>query len=245
MGKVIGFLHIVLIFLFASCEKGNSCFDAHGNPSEEKRILESGFHSIEVHDFVDIYIEHGNSNEILIEGGKNLIPKVKTEVSDSLLIIRHDVGCKWSRNYDQRYSVHVSLEQFKRLKYYGSGNIYSVDTLYSDTTIIDSWNGTGSMHLTVKNNKIILGINSGTVDMHVDGYTNQLFVWQQGIGFIHADQLHAPYGWIDHGGTGHCYLSDSFQTLDIFQYGIGNIYYGGNPKLNILRNDGLGKILKK
>lgn len=245
MEKVKWTLFITGFLLFSSCQKFETCFEKHGNVKEEVRYLDTGFHTIEIHDYVDLYLHSGsNQDSIVVTGGSNLIAAVQTTVKDSTLTIRQELSCKWSRNYDQRYAVHVALPKFKRLKYYGAGNVSTKDTIHADTLLIDSWNGTGSFKLKLKAKKLILGINSGNVDIQVEGETNKLFIWQQGLGVIDATNMYAPYGWVDHGATGNCYLSNAFQQLDVLLYGVGNIYYSGQPQINFLRNDGPGKMIK-
>ena len=244
MEKVIAY--ILLPMLLLGCQKNNDCFSPHGDETTQSRAINEGFHSVEIHDYIDVFlVPQKEQSSLVLKGGKNLIQSISTSIEDSLLIIRHDINCKWSRNYDQRYSIYVPLTNFKRLKYYGSGNVYATDTLVGDTTIIDSWNGTGSFHLITKTNKIILGINSGTVDINISGKTNKLYIWQQGLGVIKADELYSPYGWIDHGATGHCFISNQFDHLDLLQYGIGNIYYGGTPSVNFIQKDGPGKFIHR
>lgn len=237
---------IILLLSVSACKKLDTCLEPHGKATEEFRPINNGFHTIEIHDFIDLYIHPGQIQEhVKVTGGANLLSSVKTEVKDSTLFIRQELACKWSRNYDQRYAVHVRLPSFKRLKYYGSGDVFTTDTISGDTIIIDSWNGTGSFKFTLKANKIILGINSGNVDMKVKGEVNRLYIWQQGLGVIDVEGMKSPYGWVDHGATGHCFLGSGFQYLDIMQYGVGHIYYSGNPTLNFIRNDGPGKVIKK
>lgn len=245
MGK-IKWLHIVLLpWWLLSCNNLDTCFEPHGSEKEEIRQVNGGFHTVEIHDFVDLYLSpQGEQSDVTVVGGENLLSSIKTEIKDSVLIIKQDVSCRWTRNYDQRYGVKVNIPALKAIRYFGSGDITSTDTLKGESIQIDSWNGAGTFDLTLKANLVKLGISSGNADMKVKGETNEIFVWQQALGVMDLDQMTANYCWLDHGATGDCYLPIGINTIDARVYGVGNIYYKGNPTINLEQNDGPGRLIR-
>src|SRR5580700_7348642 len=99
-------LKILLILFCAvsaiSCRKVPvcDCFEAAGAPSEENRTsVLPYFEQVYVQDDLNVSISIGNTEQVLIQGGSNLIHNISATVSNNVLTLKNNNICNWLRSY--------------------------------------------------------------------------------------------------------------------------------------------------
>jgi hypothetical protein len=236
------FLGICAVLLLFSCRKeGAGCFTGAGEMSEQYRQLED-FISIELNDDIDLTIKQGSPYSIRIMGGKNLLEGIETSVSGGWLTLRNNNRCSWMRNMDEHINVEVVLPELSHLKYNGYGNISGSDTLRGQSLTIDSWNGSGQANLMVAYDSLCLRVHTGPFDFHLRGRANYTYIFHAGNGFHRLENLASQYIHAESKATGDIYLWP-VQQLFVRLKGEGNIFYKGNPVINLAQESGKGKLL--
>jgi hypothetical protein len=104
MRKKIIKYSIMTISLFSlSCNKENrcDCFKSTGDITSESRNI-SDFKKIILEDNINLYITPDTIYSLTIEAGAHLLKSIKTEVTDSCLILKNENKCNWVRNYKDK-----------------------------------------------------------------------------------------------------------------------------------------------
>lgn len=78
-------------------------------------------------------------------------------------------------------------------------------------------------------------------DMTVIGRTNYNYIFDQGYGFLHLQNLQSNSAFIVQHGTGDIHVNVS-NEMDVEITGIGNVYYAGNPVITQTSTGG-GKLI--
>lgn len=240
---IIYLLQLTLIFVVASCKKENlcDCFKSTGPLATEYRNL-GEFDSLFVEDNIEVHYTEGAKYEVMVEGGHNLIPLVKTTVENRYLKIRNDNKCNFVRTYKRKLIVHVTSPKIRSLYNYGSKSIVSVNTITADT--IDYYiKGSGDVYLNVSNTKTIGHIH-GNGDIYLKGNCYEHAVHATGQTFINAENLSTYYTWIFYKSTGIANINANGRIVALM-HGKGNVYYAGNPPSIEVTRWAEGQLIQK
>jgi hypothetical protein len=239
------YILILLPFCFVawSCHKAPvcDCFEAAGNPSEETRVLPY-FEQVHTTDDINVVISMGNVEQVIIQGGSNLIHNVAANVSNNILTLKNNNICDWLRSYKKSIlTVYITMPRVTYLENEGSGSITSADTITGDTVQVQTISS-GDINLMVHAN-VILGHMFGPGDITLNGVSNDLLCTANGgTGFLYANNLKTSYTFISTTTTGDCYVNASNLLIaDIYLR--GNVYYQGSPVIESSIK-GSGKIIK-
>jgi hypothetical protein len=194
------FALITSSLLLFSCDNENAidCFKSTG----EKVTVEMGtepFRVIEINDGMDIFLQDGPEEKIVVKGGKNLIPKIHVDFKNDTLILNNLNTCNWTRNYD-KIEIYLTAPKFDGIIHHGFGNIKSIDTLKTDILKLRQIGSPGDVSLTVDNYWMHIISNSlGTI--RLSGETNRLVVgYFFNDGLLFTENLDARDADITHSG---------------------------------------------
>ncbi len=234
---------VFLVFVtLASCKKDiGDCFKGTGDTTTETRNLPY-FDKIEVNDNVSVYITQDSIPEVRIEAGSKLIGKIKTEVSQGVLKISNQNDCNWVRSLKNQFTVYINLTELTELTCYGTGNIFSTNTISADTLLIDLWESYSNISLQVEADYVHAKNHTGPGDVQLIGNTNFFYAYSTGNGFVYCDGLIANEAWAIHSGTGEMYVNAQ-DTLNAEINYIGNVHYAGNPSTINLNGNGEGELI--
>ncbi|KXN98556.1 hypothetical protein LS48_10745 [Aequorivita aquimaris] len=89
-----------LVFLLFSCdsENGWDCVQVAGD-SISKEYFVSDFTKIRIEDDVTLYLKQGDSTEIILETGENLISDISVSVEENTLVVKDNNTCNLVRDY--------------------------------------------------------------------------------------------------------------------------------------------------
>ena len=236
-------LTILLIFSgFAGCQKsGTNCLTSAGSVIMEQRVV-SDFDSIDVGDYVNLFLTQDSVNRVMVESGKNIIDGITTENNDHLLVIRNTNTCNWLRSYNVPVNVHISVKNLRKIYYEASGNINSTNTITSGYFIVLVSNGCGTIDLDLNVQEGYFRLEQGTVDFKLRGHCSISTIYAGDFGFFDCKDLATGYSFVTNKGSNDCYVK-AFQYMDATIGNIGNIYYSGNPDTLITHLNGTGQVL--
>lgn len=209
-----------------------------GNVVRETKAV-SHFEKIEVNGTMSVYLKQGETESVVVEADKNLIPYFVIKVKGDKLSIgmRDEVEIEEST----KQNVYVTLKDLTGLEANGVGNIESENTLNLDRLNIEN-NSVGNLKLDLKCNDLKAEINSvGSVIF--SGNAGTAAITHNGVGNLKAFDLSAGVMKISSNAVGNCEVSSS-KEIYIDLNGIGNISYKGNPVVKALNENGLGKVKK-
>lgn len=90
---------LILFFVFAcDGESVSDCFQTAGNIVQEE-VNVANFERILVNRDIELIIKQGNTQQVIIETGKNLLNDVTAEVSGNQLILTDDNSCNFVRDF--------------------------------------------------------------------------------------------------------------------------------------------------
>ena len=97
------------------------------------------FSEIMVYDRVNLYIEQGLEQKVVIRTGKNLLEEVSARVVDNRLILRNENGCNFFREYNVT-DVFVTVPDLDWMQNAGNTVIRSIGTLHFEDIWLRSLN---------------------------------------------------------------------------------------------------------
>lgn len=229
--------------LLCSCNREDApdCFKSAGPIEKESRSL-AAFDRIEVNDLFDIELVPSDSNYIVLEGPKNVLPKCITEVSNGVLHIRNDNTCNFVRSFKQRIEMKIHLRELHEIQNRGTGNIFSTDTLRFDYLKVENRNAAGQVDILFVGDSIAAFTQTGVADIRLEGSVFKAELFNQGFGSINAHDLKSEQ----------CYINNS-SINDISAYCNGYLFvinyfsgkteiFGSPDQADVFRN-GSGPII--
>ncbi len=243
--RIISFISgLAILGTFAGCKKDNmfDCFKSTGEIVTQERSA-SYFGGIVLKNNLDLYITQGASYSIAVEAGKNLQKNIKTVIKDSVLTISNDNRCNWVRSYDKPMKVHLTVVDLDSIIYQSSGNVYSMNTLITDSIQVLVKEGGGSIDLQIETGKSYLQLNEGTVDLHVHGNSVVNYISSNAYGPVDCLDLNTNFTYMGSSSTNDCYIQVHME-LEVVIDNAGNVYYTGDPYSISKTENSTGKLIK-
>ena len=121
---------MLLALLFLGCDKEDApdCLQTSGKIIE-KEIEVSPFEEIIVYDRINLFIEQGPQQKLLVKSGKNIIEDISANVVDNRLILKNNNSCNLLRDYNIT-DVYVTVPNLVWLQNAGNTVIKSVGELH-------------------------------------------------------------------------------------------------------------------
>ena len=221
--------YLLLVLLFIGIVAVSGCIgttnSGSGHVINQTRNV-SGFNQINLDDTGTLIITQGNTESLTVEAEDNVMPQIKTQVSNNQLNIninRANVIPTKSVKY------YLTVKNISSININGAGQIQSSKLNTSDLTI--KINGAGQGNLTnLTANSLTLTID-GAGRMNISGTTNNQTINISGVGEYVADNLNSKTTSITINGAGKATVRVSV-LLNAVINGAGQILYIGNPQVN-------------
>lgn len=243
--KNIKFVLLIILSLLLSCNKENNCDCLKGTGdiiTEHRAILP--FHKIHMQDNINLYISIDSIYSLSVEAGGKLLSSVITEVKDSCLYLKNENKCNWVRSYKNKINVYISCKTLiEIMRNKASGNVYTLDTIYSNLFQINSFNGGGEVNLKLVSKQSFFKIHTGPDDIIVNGRSENAYIYSSGNGLADLSNFSSNYAIVSTKSTNNCYIKAN-KELEVFIDYVGNIYYSGNPAIIKINTTGSGKLIK-
>lgn len=122
-------IYIAIVFLFFACdsENGSDCFKKEG-AIVSKEIDVAPFTEIIVFERVQLFIEEGPVQKVIIESGENLIDDVEVKVEGNHLALTDNNNCNFIRDYHIT-KVYVTSPNITKIRNSSSLEITSIGVL--------------------------------------------------------------------------------------------------------------------
>ena len=88
------------MFLLFSCDSDKSwdCFQTAGSPVSTEYVV-SEFSKIRIEDDVTLYLKQGETQEVKLETGENLLSDISVSVEENTLVVKDNNDCNLVRDY--------------------------------------------------------------------------------------------------------------------------------------------------
>jgi hypothetical protein len=235
-------LPLTCFLLLSLSITGFSQWTVRGDGSEfqESRTVPA-FTKLSLSLHAEVVIVKGNSPGVRIEGEKNIIEKLNTEVGDNELKIYFPLLKEIRPTKPLRIWV-TTPNEIRGIWNSGSGSIRS-DEVFASSDFSLHLSGSGKITAGVKADAVSVSM-SGSGGVQLTGTTKQLSCGISGSGRIHADDLSVTDRSKVHiSGSG----SVNFTTDGIIEgriSGSGCINYKGNPSSVDVHHSGSGRARK-
>lgn len=245
-----------ILFSMTGCRKSPfDMFTATGPIVSETRELPEFFYRIKMYNNVDVELISSDKQKVEITAGKNLISKIKTEITaDSSLIIANENQSNWVRSYDKPLKVRVYYKKLGEVQYYSVGKLKSLDTIrgfltqvqdsiYKERFAIAVEEGAGDIDLKVNCEWSSIGLFYGTADIKISGYSLVNNINSYSYGYIDAQNLKTSYTYLNLTGSNDCRVHAK-NELSANITNIGDVYYYGSPRVVSRKGNGKGRMIK-
>jgi len=238
-------IYIILIMLVAvSCNKNpGDCFKSSGSQSIEIREVDA-FRYLNMGNNVDVFLTYSQTQSLEVHAGKNILPGIKTTVSDQTLSISNENTCNWVRSYDKPIEVYIGTPILDSIVYSSSGNLTSTNQFSGDTIKLDVLEGGGSISLWIDMHKSIFNLSYGTVDLTVKGYSHISHVYSEGYGPADLRNMTTTFTYLSNYSTNNCYVQASLD-LEVIIENVGDVYFWGNPSTISRTGSGSGQLYRQ
>jgi hypothetical protein len=189
-----------------------------GNIVKERRAIQECA-GVLIKSTCDVILAQGDEQSIVVEADDNIIDEVFTRKENGILAVGLNDG-EYSRI---KVKVYVTLRSVQKLVIDGAGNISATEPFYSDNLMV---------------------VINGAGNIMINGDGNYLNCTVNGAGNIQADQYASKKVDAIVNGAGNCFVNAT-NELTASVYGVGSIYYYGNPPSLKTFVGGVGRVVKK
>jgi hypothetical protein len=218
-----GFLIVVAAGLMACDMSGlGPRLRGSGVEGTERRSVEP-FDAVSVGADFDVSIEVGPETSVTLSGDDNLLPIVRTEVTDGTLRIEA------TRLYDARRGIRVKLTtpSLRAVAVSGSSNVEARP--FRASRFRASVSGSGSLLAEGEADRLDVSV-TGSGDLMLKGSANRVTAAVSGSGDLHLLELRARMVDVSVTGSGSAALLASEQ-LNASVSGSGEVRYAGTPRV--------------
>lgn len=201
----------------------------------------SGFSSIDMSTFGTVVITQGSTESVNISGSDNLVPLIKTSVSNGTLLIDTEGSVNivpGSTNKLKQLVITIALKDLTSIKLSGLGDI-QVDALSTPTLGI-VMGGAGRVQIKQLTTDSLDVTMSGLGSVELSGEAKQAKLDISGAGSVTAPDLKIQTANVSVPGLGSATLWVT-DTLTGTISGAGSVEYYGNPHANT-NSTGLGSF---
>ncbi|HPR59408.1 MAG TPA: head GIN domain-containing protein [Prolixibacteraceae bacterium] len=262
MKTQIKFIAIAIFALFGmqSClyYAHNDMFMIHGTgPIVTETFELEGFTGVVSKTVIDIDIVKGDEQEVLVEGHQNMMDYIEVYVSGNSLYVDLKPG-----SYNNfKLKVFLTLPNIESLELESTGDItigdfnrlenLEIDVRSTGDVVSTGWlsiideldidvRSTGKVDLLVDVDQIRANID-GTGNVTLDGTCRSQIIDMASTGNYFAYNLESDICDISVKGVGDAKVNVN-ETLDAYITSVGNVFYKGNPSVDVIDN-GIGDII--
>ena len=171
-----------------------------------------------------IILSHGDIRKVSITTDDNILPIIKTIVSNHILNITHkSISVK-----PTTLEYHLTVPRINGVAISGSGDVVGQSD-FNVNTFEAIIKGSGDMSLAIDARRLAADI-SGSGSINLTGKTEEFQVSIKGSGDIRAHNLEAKNAVVVISGSGDCRLK-TLESLQATIKGSGDVLYSGRPRV--------------
>lgn len=229
MRYLLLFMLLVGIFVLGKRFLSFSFFGLSGKGPIKTEIREvPRFHALEANLAGNVQFFVSDVFKVEVQAQENLLPHLKTEVSNGELSLFFDTNVMNSQGVE----VKVWAPSLDLLSLQGSGNITSEDSIKASKLALNL-GGSGNIQVKNLNCGVLDAVISGSGSIVVGGEANSLDASISGSGQIEGQNLRSDSSAASVSGSGFLDCGTVNKYLDASVSGSGQISYGGKPTTKI------------
>jgi len=226
---------LVLFFVVAGLVTGIA---AGQSVNKETRNIK-GFSRVSLGIAGNLKINIGPEFSVVLEGSRNDLEAVITELTDNRLIIKQE---NWRFNLKDKVNVYITMPEIEGLSVSGSGSAEILDDVKEADRLRLSVSGSGKIFtagLVVDNLESDIS-GSGDIIIGSEGNADQAEISISGSGSYRGEDFEIDHLEISVSGSGSCYCKVG-DSLEARISGSGNVTYEGKPRVDA-RVSGSGHV---
>jgi hypothetical protein len=187
----------------------------------------------------NLYIKIGLEFSVVLEGEKDDLREVITDVSDGRLRIRME---NWRFNFNEKVNAYVTLPELTGVSVSGSGRAEILDPIKNADDLSLSVSGSGKLYTNeLEADKFDCSISgSGDIIIAGTGSADSGEISISGSGSYSGPEFEIDHLEVSVSGSGSC-LCKAGDSLTARIPGSGNVTYNGDPKIDA-RVSGSGHV---
>jgi hypothetical protein len=235
-----------LLVLVASCKKpeDRSCWKGHGDETTLEIPLDS-VHSFYLGKRIKYRFFEDNERKVVIRGGENMVKKVNLEYDNYDLTINNLNKCHFLRDHERKIEMDIHYPEYRYMYLTVSDSAVFMDTIHSDTLVIEMKEAGGEMVLNVENFRTEVVVSIGTANYVLSGHAVLGAVKVQDKGFADASNFTADKLFGFQNSTSDLYLNLEGSQAEIIINGTGDVICKGVPDTLIQSGVGSGKLIQQ
>lgn len=202
-------LYIFLVLLLMGCDSENAinCIQTTGKPIT-KEFDVPAFSKIFAGSRVKLYLTYGETQEVVVKTGKNLLNDISVSVDNDELYLKNKNACNLVRDYKET-AVYVTSPNITSIRNGSPYTIESTNTLkYPELTLLsedeeneDEFHTDGDFKLDLETENLEI-INNKLSNYYLTGSVDDFSIQVlSGDGWIKAENLTAQHVTVFHRGT--------------------------------------------
>ncbi|AMM50907.1 hypothetical protein TH61_06480 [Rufibacter sp. DG15C] len=191
----------------------------------------------------NVELRRGNSHSVKVEGDKDQLNMLITEVKDGKLYIkRKDTGSwiSWGSD-DKRVDIYITTPTLEAVSVSGSGKLVSTDT-FKGASMDLAVSGSGSIKLQADVENLTSRI-SGSGSIYLKGESNSASTSISGSGSLKGFDFETKEATVKISGSGSCEIKAK-DSLKSTISGSGRVSYEGSPSVDS-RVSGSGSVKRR
>lgn len=220
---------------------GNGCIAQQSGPQVTKDFNISNFEILHLETIGKVIYEQSSSAYLTVEGGENLVDKIRATSDGNRLSIVFEPNRKIHNKSNLVYKIGSPV--LTQLDYNGVGKLSFNDGFKGSSLHI---NHEGVGNLSIENctlDNFRLDFNA-VGSCKITGTTNSTFIDADGVGSIDCSNLKSNFTTVKSDGVGSISVHAE-KEIEISASGVGNVTYSGNPDNVKTETSGVGKIKEK
>ncbi|VAW15461.1 hypothetical protein MNBD_BACTEROID01-2829, partial [hydrothermal vent metagenome] len=222
---------------FPSCFFIGTSIKGDGNVVEQTREV-GHFHGIKASRGINVYINSGGQEKVMVKADENLLKAIKTDVEDGILIVSTRERIRWAKSK----KVFVTVQSVDKISSSSGSNVYS-ESLLECTNLDLSCSSGSNMKLEVKAEKVEASASSGA-NMWLRGVAEGVNIKASSGANIKAGELEALNCYAKASSGSNLWITVKGDFEGKASSG-GNLYYYGNPKRTDINVSSGGNIRQK
>lgn len=200
------------------------------------------FTHLEIDNIFNVYLQNDSTNTIMAEGPGNLMDKLELNVYNDTLFL--NLGLNLSFLYpSERINIYIPHDNLRGITVEEASSIFSLDTIRGNVSVIIK----GPIAFTdmkVNCNNFQFYTHYQTYGVYnFSGKANNSYLSCYKGSSIHAENLVSANAVVRNFSVGDIYVNVTEKlTAGIYNY--GNIYYYGDPEIEIREITSRGQIIK-
>lgn len=230
---------LAALMVFCGC---NGIFTGDDGEIIRKEVSLNEYRYISIYGIYNLILKQDTAHKLTMEGPADVIDDIKVQVIDDTLVIR-DIHKDLFR-IEEKPVLCLQFADLACLCTYNPAKVTNEDTLKLDRFYYYPIGEIGEASLTVECNFFGLDNSANTLGrFHIRGRTHTAKFFNRYGSSIYADSLVSQIVQVFNESAGDVYVNAG-ELLEIYIWGPGNIYYSGNPVIEIVEKKDSGQVSK-